>query len=175
MKIILIGYMGSGKSTVGSKLATRLNLVFKDLDTEIEQREKMSLSALFDIKGELYFRKLEMQVVKELLDTNESFVLATGGGTPCYGDTMNSMLHTEDALVIYLRGTVNHLMNRLKNEKDKRPMLAHLNTEIQLKEWIGMHLFERSQFYNKAHHIISIDSKSVEQLVDEILEKITLK
>lgn len=175
MKIILIGYMGSGKTTVGSLLAPKLNLVFKDLDTEIERREKMSISELFDKKGELYFRKLEMHVVKELLGTNESFVLATGGGTPCYGDTMNSMLNTEDALVIYLRGTVNYLLERLKNEKEKRPLLAHLTTELQLKEWIGIHLFERSQFYNEAHHIISIDSKNVRQIVDEIIEKITLK
>ncbi len=167
--------MGSGKTTVGNVLANKINLKFKDLDLEIEKSENLSIAEIFDKKGEIYFRKLEMQKVKELIESKESFVLASGGGTPCYGETMKRMLTAEDSVVVYLRGNVNYLKKRLKNEKEKRPVLAHLNSDEQLSEWIGAHLFERSQFYNRAHHIVGIDAKTVEEIADEIIEKITLK
>ncbi len=89
MKIVLIGYMGSGKSSVGKKLAEVLGISFMDLDDEIEKREHISIQKIFSKKGEIYFRKIEKEVLQTILIKRDSFVLATGGGTPCYADSMN--------------------------------------------------------------------------------------
>ena len=83
MKIVLIGYMGSGKSAVGKQLASKLQILFKDLDNEIEILEGNSISQIFSDKGEIYFRKKEREILTDILTTEKNLVLATGGGTPC--------------------------------------------------------------------------------------------
>ena len=114
-KIFLIGFMGSGKSTAGRKLASQLNWSFIDLDEKIQKMEGMKIPDIFSIKGEPYFRKLETQALQELkLETNT--VISTGGGTPCFGDNMDFML--DFGLTIYIRMTPVSLKNRLEGSAE---------------------------------------------------------
>jgi len=91
-KIILIGYMGSGKSVIGSKLSEALGIQFIDLDDAIESAEGTVISKIFESKGELYFRQLERKCLEQLLELPEPMVLSLGGGTPCYYDNMEFIL-----------------------------------------------------------------------------------
>lgn len=168
MKIVLMGYMGSGKSTVGKLLSELLNLPFKDLDYEIQKEEAMSIPEIFSKKGEIYFRKSESKVLKALLALDESFILATGGGTPCYANSLSEMLNDSETLTIYLKVPLQVLCERLMAQRESRPILSHLNTKEELLEFVGIHLFERSYFYNQAE--IIIDAK--EDLPATVAKKI---
>ena len=165
-KIIILGYMGSGKSTIAQKLALSLNLPFIDLDQYIEQNENVSIKKLFENNKEIQFRKLEHQHLKELLANNDSFVLSLGGGTPCYANN-HLLLQGENIMSVYLKASIETLTNRLKVEKDSRPLLAN-QPDDELSEFIAKHLFERSYFYTHAKHTITVDGKSVETIVAEI-------
>ncbi len=166
MKIVLVGYMGSGKSTIGKMLAKKLKFGFIDLDDYIESSENSSIPAIFEEKGEIYFRKKEFEHLKDLLKDKDDFILSTGGGTPCYGENMNTILEATSN-VFYLKVSINGLMDRLILEKEERPMIANIPNE-ELPEFIGKHLFERSYFYSKAQHILICDNKGVNIIVDEI-------
>ncbi|WP_291117481.1 shikimate kinase [Flavobacterium sp. UBA6135] len=168
MKIVLVGYMGSGKSAVSEKLAKKLNLKALDLDFIIEKNENQSISDLFLNKGELYFRKKEHEFLKKMLSKETNFVLSLGGGTPCYAGN-HLFLEQPDVVSIYLKTSIETLTNRLECAKSQRPLLANLDND-ELKEFIGKHLFERSYYYNFAKYIISTDAKSVETIVDEIAD-----
>ncbi|MEM6895156.1 MAG: shikimate kinase [Bacteroidota bacterium] len=168
MKIVLLGYMASGKSTVGKQLASRINLPFMDLDTVIESRTQQTIPELFEKKGEISFRKEEYYALEAVLEEEEGFVLALGGGTPCYGNNMNLILEKAEQS-IYLQLSINSLVERLLHEKSSRPLVQHLNEE-DLPEFVGKHLFERRQYYSQATHTVICDGKSVEEIVKEILE-----
>jgi shikimate kinase len=170
MKVILVGYMGSGKSSVGKLLASKLGIPFCDLDAVIEENEQQLIPELFENKGEIYFRKIENTILKLVLQKEESFVLSLGGGTPCYHNN-HEMLLQEDVVSIYLKGNAITLANRLQDEKVKRPLLSAVS-ENDLIDFINKHLFDRSFYYHQVHHVISIDEKSLEQLVAEILLKL---
>lgn len=166
MKIALMGYMGSGKSTIGKLLSKKLNIKFIDLDVYITERLGMSISELFEAKGELFFRKKEREFLLELLDKKTSFILATGGGTPCYGDNL-TLIKAKTHHSFYLKLSIPYLVKRLLPEKEHRPLIKSIRPE-DLPEFIGKHLFERNNFYLKADHIINADHKSQEQLLEEI-------
>jgi shikimate kinase len=170
MKVILVGYMGSGKSTVGKLLASKLGIPFCDLDAIIEENEQQSLPELFENKGEIYFRKIENTILKLVLQKEESFVLSLGGGTPCYHNN-HEMLLQEDVVSIYLKGNAITLANRLQDEKVKRPLLSAVS-ENDLIDFINKHLFDRSYYYHQVNHVVAIDEKSVDQLVDEIVQQL---
>lgn len=170
MKVILIGYMGSGKSAVGKILAAKLDFPFVDLDDAIEKSAGQSISELFKTKGEIFFRKQENKVLKDVLSSSGHLILATGGGTPCYGDAINVMKNTPGSKVIYLRTPISVLTNRLYPEKSGRPLIAHLDTPEDIAEFIGIHIFERLQFYNRADITIDTGTKTVEEIVKEVLE-----
>lgn len=172
MKIVLIGYMGSGKSSVGEKLADVLGMPFKDIDTEIEEQVGVPLPRIFSEKGEIYFRKIENEILKKILFQPENFVLATGGGTPCYGDSMNFITDQKDVISIYLKIPLSILVSRLFLEKENRPLLAHLKTEEDLNDFIRKHLFERAYYYNQANVIIENDSENIEETVEKIILKL---
>lgn len=165
-KIILLGYMGSGKSTVGKKLAQVHQLEHRDLDEIIEKREGNSISEIFSQRGELYFRKQEHLYFKEQLDSSERFVLSLGGGTPCYAQN-HLFLQNENVVSIYLKTPIATLVNRIKNSAHIRPLLQNKNTE-ELSEYVAKHLFDRSFFYHQARYVVNTDGKSVDQLVTEI-------
>ncbi|MET3732029.1 shikimate kinase [Moheibacter stercoris] len=165
MKISLVGYMGSGKSTIGELLAKTLGIYFIDLDKQIEHKTNQSISDTLKALGEIRFRKLEKATLEEVLSLEDSYVLSLGGGTPVYYDNMNQInLHTHS---VYLRMTPMELRNRLVHEKENRPLIARIPDD-ELPEFIAKHLFERSNFYNQAKSIVDVKSKSVDELVEEI-------
>ncbi|NVJ89977.1 MAG: shikimate kinase [Flavobacteriaceae bacterium] len=168
MKIILLGYMGSGKSTIGKLLAKSLQLPFIDLDDYIELHEELTITEIFETKGEIYFRKIESIYLNKVLQKKDSFILSIGGGTPCYGNNISDIKNSE-AISIYLQASIPLLVKRLKLNKEKRPLIASFNDE-QLIEYIGKHLFERNNFYNKANHIVKTDNKNRQTIIDEIKE-----
>jgi len=159
--------MGSGKSTIGKQLASALNFSFLDLDAEIESAEGNSISDIFSEKGEIYFRKKENEVLREVLSINSNIVLATGGGTPCYGAVMEYLSSKKDVVVIYLKVSLHTLTERLVLEKDKRPLIAHLSSEKEVKDFIRKHLFERSYYYNQATFNIAVDGASISEIVEK--------
>src|SRR5690606_11447664 len=169
MNVILIGYMASGKSSVGRILANKLNYGFIDLDDYIEEMEQKSVSSIFKLRGEIYFRRLETQHLKAILETKDNIILSLGGGTPCYGNNMDVILSDPNSKSIYLKTGITTLVERLKNERSKRPLIAHIETDELLTEFIGKHLFERSQVYNLADGKIIPDKKTEAEIVDELL------
>jgi len=169
MIVTLMGYMGSGKSTIGKNLATVLGYNFLDLDEYISERENSSIPDLFKSKGEIYFRKKETYYLNEILSSSDDIVLALGGGTPCYGNNLNILLNSSKVNLFYLKLSIPQLIERLFIEKDSRPLISHLNTREELTEFIGKHLFERTQYYNQAPYSISSDHKSEKDIVEEIL------
>ncbi|GAA4281270.1 shikimate kinase [Gaetbulibacter aestuarii] len=170
MIVVLIGYMASGKSVIGKVLAENLNYGFIDLDDFIEEKEQKTISDIFKLNGEIRFRKLESHYLQALLSTEDNLVLSLGGGTPCYGDNMKMLLDSDQVKTVYLRASVNTLVNRLKNEKSKRPLIAHIVSEDDLIEFVAKHLFERRQFYEQAEVGITTDNKSVGAISNEISE-----
>ncbi|HET8736389.1 MAG TPA: shikimate kinase [Pricia sp.] len=170
MQIVLLGYMGSGKTTVGKKLAAALELRFLDLDEYIETGEKQSIAEIFEGRGELYFRKQEQLYLLEILSQKSDFILSTGGGTPCYGDNLNILLASK-AAVVYLKVPIMELVQRLVKQKAQRPLIRHI-PDGELPEFIGKHLFERNNFYNRANLIIDCEAKSPEIVATEIVAKL---
>ena len=169
MTLVLIGYMASGKSTIGRILAKKLDYNFIDLDNYIEEMEKMSVKDIFKTKGEIYFRKIESQYLKEIVSRKSKTVLSLGGGTPCYHNNMELILNGRQVKSIYLKASIKTLISRLKNEKNKRPLISHIETEEALVEFIGKHLFERGQFYNLANKTIVTDNKTEDVIIEELL------
>ena len=168
MIVVLIGYMASGKSTLGKVLAKKLNYGFIDLDDYIEKKEGMPVKDIFKVKGELYFRKAESICLNNLINEQKDIVLSLGGGTPCYGNNMEIILKANHVTSFYLKASLDYLVNRLKTKKSKRPLLSHLETDADLKEFIGKHLFERSSYYDRADHKILIDDKSKKDIIKEL-------
>ena len=150
MKIALVGYMGSGKTFTAKALAEKLDLDFLDLDAEIESQMQRSISEIISEKGELYFRKKERETLSRLLK-GSNFVLATGGGTPCYYDNMELLNANSDTY--FLSTSVKVLGLRLVKEKATRPLISHIADE-NLNEFVAKHLFERRHFYEQAKHTL---------------------
>ncbi|MBW2936481.1 shikimate kinase [Aureisphaera sp. CAU 1614] len=169
MKLVLIGYMGSGKSLLGKHLSQVLDIPFQDLDTYIETSEKSSISQLFETKGEIYFRKREAILLQKILSENSNLILATGGGTPCYGSVMKDLLGSNNVLTIYLKCSVDTLTERLWKEKESRPLISHIKSKEVLNDFIRKHLFERSYYYNQANITVACDGLSEKEIVEKIL------
>lgn len=172
MIVILIGYMASGKSSIGKRLAKRLDYKFVDLDDYIEDKENMSVSKIFKKKGEVYFRKQESHYLKKLLKKDKNMILAVGGGTPCYSDNMKLILEANGVKSIYLKASLATLANKLMEKKAKRPLIAHIETLEAMTEFIGKHLFERMPFYEQAELHVSIDGKDKDEVTEEVAEKL---
>lgn len=166
MKTVLLGYMGSGKSTVAKLLAKALNLPFIDLDDYIEGKEQRSIKSIFDDKGEIYFRLQESKCLNEVLTDKAPGIVALGGGTPCYANNMELIRAMSNSF--YLKGSIATIKQRLSSEKAKRPLIASLSDE-KLTEFIAKHLFERRNFYEQAHHTVVIDAKSPQEIADELI------
>lgn len=163
MNIVLLGYMGCGKSTIGRRLAERLKLRFFDLDELIEAQEGQQISELFASKGELYFRKTEAEVLRSFIAENDNFVLALGGGTPCYANNMDFLLE-QHLKTVYLKAQLKTLVERLRDQKEQRPLISSLN-ESELTEFIAKHLFERRYYYEKAALHYPVEAHGIEQSV----------
>lgn len=166
-KVVLLGYMGVGKTTIAKLLAKKLQFKHLDLDDLIEKEEGFSVQKIFDSKGELYFRKIEHQIFKKLIENHsDKFVLSTGGGTLCYANN-HLFLKNPSVTSIYLKGTLELLINRLYDSKLNRPLLAQLDKD-ELANFVAKHTFERSFFYHQANFTVSVDDKSLSKIVLEI-------
>ncbi len=161
--------MGSGKSTIGKELATLLKYNFLDLDDYISEKENATISDIFKDKGEIYFRKKETEYLKEIIDSYNDIVLALGGGTPCYGNNLKILNDDKKVVTIYLKLSIPLLAKRLYSERDNRPLISHLSSEEELLEFIGKHIFERTQYYNQAQHIITTDHQTKKDILEAIL------
>lgn len=166
-KIILLGYMGCGKSTIAQELSVSIALPFVDLDQYIEDKYGLSIEGIFEQFGEIKFRKMEHEALLELIDTPEAEIIALGGGTPCYANN-HELFSGEQVVAIYLKASIDTLYARLTVNKSKRPLIASKTNE-ELKEFIAIHLFERSYFYHQASFVVNVDNKSVNNTVDEIV------
>lgn len=171
MKIILVGYMASGKSTIGKLLSESLHIPFYDLDDLIETNLNLRISEIFEQKGELFFRKKEREVLEIFLNTTDTYILALGGGTPCYYDNFE-LYQSESIHSVYLKASVSTILKRLHTQKDSRPLVSRFNEE-ELQEFVAKHLFERSYFYHQVETILSIDNKKESEIVNEIVSKLT--
>lgn len=171
MNIIILGYMGSGKSIIGRELSLKVNKKFIDLDSYIEEKEKDSISNIFQKNGDLYFRKQESKYLKETLSNNTDLVLSVGGGTPCYFDNIDMMISNKN-ISFYLKNSNIQLTSRLFNEKSKRPLISNISSKEKLLEFVSKHLFEREVFYNSATHKIDCNDKSVSYVVDDIISRL---
>lgn len=161
-KIFLTGYMGSGKSTAGKKLAAKLGFEFIDLDKFIEEECGQTISEIFSEKGENEFRALEHNALKKLINKN-NIVVACGGGTPCYYGNMELM--NNNGITIYLKMSSEALASRLIKAKDKRPLIEG-KTEEELKNYINEHLEKREDIYHQAQYIVKGKNLDVDELVD---------
>lgn len=169
-RIILIGYMGAGKTTIGKALAKELNLPFYDLDWYIESRMRKKVAEIFEEKGEEGFRKIEQNMLHEVAEF-EDVVISCGGGTPCFFDNMDYLNQQGD--VVYLKGTPEVLQAHLKMGKGVRPLLLGKNDE-ELKVFIAEQLQKREEYYLKAKHIVDINTldsfDKISNAVQEILD-----
>ena len=172
-QIVLLGYMGSGKTAVGELLNEQLRMEFLDLDHYIEQKFNTPVTAIFEQKGELFFRAEERKALEELLQRDTPLILSLGGGTPCYYDTMEYLKGFDKLKTVYLQTGIRTLSERLEKAKGTRPLLEHLKDLDQIKEFVGKHLFERNPFYLQADYKIVTDHKSVETVALEIQNTLT--
>lgn len=155
--------MGCGKSTLGKKLANKLNKPFFDLDEEIEKKEGVSINELFEKNGEDNFRKREREVLMDIISANENFVMSVGGGTPCFYKNMD--LIKQSGTSVYLKYNAGILASRLINAKTTRPLISKLS-EVELKAFISLKLNEREVFYNQSTFIIESNNINVKDVVD---------
>jgi shikimate kinase len=158
--------MASGKSTIGREISKKLDMKFIDLDDYISKREKTSISEIFKVKGEIYFRRIESLYLREILNSKDRFILSLGGGTPCYSNNMELILNSE-ASSIYIKAGIKTLVSRLTAEKNKRPLVAELEDD-KLLEFVAKHLFERRFFYEQASMTVNTEDKSTEEITTEI-------
>lgn len=170
-RIILVGYMGAGKTTVGRALSKELGLPFYDLDWYIESRRRKTVSQLFQEIGEEGFRTIERNMLHEVAEF-ENVIISCGGGTPCFFDNMDYM--NQQGQVVYLKATPQVLYNHLLMGKGRRPLLEGKTPE-ELIAFISEHLKQREPYYTKARYQLDVslmDNYEKIRLTIEQLKKI---
>ncbi|WP_028897256.1 shikimate kinase [Prevotella sp. HUN102] len=173
-RIIIIGYMGAGKTTVGKALAKELGIPFYDLDWYIESRMRKTVKQIFDEKGEEGFRRIERNMLHEVAEF-ENVVVSCGGGTPCFFDNMDYMNEKGDTL--YLKATPEVLYGHLKMGKSVRPLLLNKTPE-EVKTFIAEQMKHREPYYMKAKHVLDVnlmdDYKKIKISVEEARKLLNL-
>ncbi len=169
-RIILIGYMGAGKTTLGKALAQELNLQFYDLDWYIEERYHKTIAQIFAERGEDGFREIERNMLHETAEF-ENIVLSCGGGTPCFFDNMAYM--NRQAKTVYLKATPEILTQHLRMSKTERPLLKGKNDE-ELIQYISTSLETRTPYYSRAHYTFDVtlldNSENIKDAVRSLKE-----
>lgn len=166
-RIIIIGYMGSGKTTVGKALSKEIGLQFYDLDWYIESRMHSTIKQIFDAKGEDGFRRIEHNMLHEVAEF-EDVIISCGGGTPCFFDNMDYI--NQQGETVYLKCSPDVLYQHLKMGKTVRPLLLN-KTPDEVREFIVEQLAEREPYYSKAKHTIDV---SLLDNYDKIKETVNL-
>ena len=165
MKIFLIGFMGSGKTYWGRRLGEKLKLPFFDLDEQIESHESKPISQIFAEEGEEYFRLLEKDTLHIITESHASFIMATGGGTPCYFNNIDFM--NKAGTAVWINTPVDLLFERLIKDKAHRPLIKNLN-DAQLKGFIIKKFSDRKIYYEQADMVIEEDEKDLEKIVGKL-------
>ncbi len=160
-RIVLVGFPGSGKTTIAKKLASRLHYDFVDSDSFFESKYHISIPDFFKKFGEEIFRKTEHLILEELLLLN-NVVISTGGGTPCFLDNMT--LIKDNSFSIYIKMSPLSLTDRLLNSKKNRPLIQNKTPE-ELELFVNETLVKRELFYNQADREIKGESIDLDQLV----------
>ena len=164
-RIILIGYMGAGKTTVGKALAKELGLFFYDLDWYIETRMRKTVKQIFDERGEEGFRQIEHNMLHEVAEF-ENVIVSCGGGTPCFFDNMDYL--NQQAETVYLKASPEVLYEHLRMGKGVRPLLLNKTPE-ETRAFIREQLQQRESFYMKAHHVIDVNlMDNFEKIADTV-------
>ena len=170
MKVFLLGYMASGKTTIGKKLAKELSLDFIDLDAYIESQEKKSISEIFNEGGEALFRGVEMKCLKEVIGLEPDALISTGGGTPCFYDNIKEM--KQAGLTVYLEMDAKSITYRLINAKGDRPIVNKIGEEEML-EFVEQQMEERKFYYSEAQikvNALGFNSSKIKALAMQIEE-----
>ena len=168
MIIVVVGYTGSNKTNVAKKIANKLDLDFLDLHQLIEKEEKISIPKILISKGDVIFRKIENNYLKNLMENKTKFVLSLEEGTPCYSNNIK-LITRKDIVSVYLEYSINNLTNILfKNP----PIILRNFSKDKLKEYIAKHIFERNLYYKKSKIIVDCDQKSEAMIIKEILIKL---
>ncbi|HEY2722678.1 MAG TPA: shikimate kinase [Chitinophagaceae bacterium] len=165
MKIFFIGFMGSGKTHWGRLVSEKLHIPFFDLDEQIVSQEEKSVTEIFSENGEEYFRLVEKDLLHVIAESNENFVMACGGGTPCYYNNIDYMNIT--GTTIWINNSFDVLFNRLIGEKGKRPLIRDLTNE-QLKAFIIKKFSDRKIYYEQADIIVGDEPVKLEAIVEKI-------
>lgn len=165
LKVFLIGFMGCGKTHWGQALSRKLGLPFFDLDHRIEEKEEKTINAIFSDEGEEYFRMLEKEVLYLLTESHDSFVMATGGGTPCFYNNIGYM--KKSGTVLWLNCSVDCIFDRLVAEKENRPLVKNL-TEEELRAYIIKKFSDRKIYYEQANATINDDDPKLDAVVSKI-------
>jgi shikimate kinase len=160
MKIFLIGFMGSGKTSIGKRLALQTGFAFVDTDRFIEMQQGMTVAEIFEQRGEAAFREMEHDMLL-YLQSHDSAVVSTGGGMPCHHNNMNVMLAS--GKVIYLKTSPQELARRLLAARDERPLISGKNEE-DLLHYIMEQLTLREPFYNRATLTVQTEEYSKDEL-----------
>ena len=170
--IILLGYMGAGKTSVGKAMARKLGLSFYDLDFFIEERFRRKVADIFAERGEEGFRKIEYNMLHELAEF-EDVVIAVGGGTPCFFDNMDYM--NSKGITVFMNASPEIIVRHLKISHTVRPLLQQKQGQ-ELIDHISHHLEQRLPYYEKAQYNIKVDTldsfEKIDQLVDHILQTV---
>ena len=167
MRVFLIGFMASGKSSAGKKLAKKTGLPFIDLDNYIEEKYNTTIRLLIYDKGMDEFRKIEKQSLETIINKNSNVLISTGGGTSCYFDNMKLMNDT--GVTIYLEVDIPTLVDRLMHAKQDRPLIWGKSREdltVYATELLG----KRHNYYKQAKHTVNGKNLKTESLIN-ILEK----
>ena len=166
-KIFLVGMTGSGKSYFSKQLAESLCCNAFDLDDVIELNEKKTISQIFSDDGEEYFRNIEAKILRSFA-TEKNFVLATGGGAPCFHNNMQWM--NENGLTVWLNEKIEVLVERLKQEKQQRPLIKNLSDD-ELKNFLSNKLAERKPFYGQAKiHCVNQNLGELKKLLEQNIQ-----
>ena len=165
IRILLTGYMGAGKTTLGRALADRLGITFIDLDNYIEERYRKSISQIFAEKGEDGFRDIERRMLHEVAEF-EDVIISTGGGTPCFFDNIDYM--NRQGTTVFLDVPVERLFIRLSIARKQRPLLKDKNDE-ELRAFIAEQLAKRLPYYSRAKYSFTADRlENKEQIEDSV-------
>ena len=157
--------MGSGKTFWGKRLSEKLHIPFFDLDEKITESTSMSINEIFAREGEEFFRHAEKNALHDITEINETFVMACGGGTPCYFNNIDYM--NRSGTTVWISTSIEKLFERLIKERNERPLLKNL-TDDQIKSFIIKKFSDRKIFYEQADVVIDDDSVNVDHLVEKV-------
>jgi len=165
MKIFLIGFMGSGKTHWGQELSQKLGLPFFDLDEQVASHAAKSIEEIFAEEGEEQFRMLEKEILHIITESHESFVMACGGGSPCFFNNIEYM--NRSGTTVWINTSLDVIFERLAGEKHRRPLIKDLSDE-QLRYFIGKKFAGRKIYYEQADFSVEEDPLMLDTMIQKI-------